>query len=764
LISTGPTLDHIRHNNFCHLQFAKRENKMKYGKHSVMSNLQRPRTKVLMGLLVCTLVLVVANLVLVNIYSAEDQVYIQKTSDMRVLSQEMARHATGTLTGSATAFSRLEQSRNGFDSAWTLISAGQDGYVDSGIGYLTALPGRNDVIMQTQPEIGTLWSEISANAALVLSNQERMQTLNQIAASVAQGIPQLQRDYEEVVSGLLDNDEPFATIAVAQRQAWLLERIALNLNRIISGGADAAASLEQFQRDISLFSVYHEALTAGDSSLGVSPVSAAGTRATLNEIRTLFTAIEADAATIIAGAPEITRTSAAVDKIVQGTELLLVKVTLLSEYFTTARGNHVASPFVGYMLLMVILVLISLYGFDMIMQSRKSGKVAEEINQRNNAAVMKLLEEISDLGDGDLTVKATVSEDFTGAIADAINYAVSQLRGLVSAINNVSVDVAHSTKKSEETVKYLAEASERQSQSIGSVSESVRDMERSISRVADNAQKSLLVAKDSVSIAAGGADVVKNTIKGMDTIREQIQETAKRIKRLGESSQEIGSFVALINDIADHTNTLSLNAAIQAAMAGEAGRGFAVVADEVHALAERSSDATRQIESLVKVIQRDINEAVFSMEQTTSEVVQGTKLAQNAGIALDDIESVSKELASLVENIAEAARNQERSASEITNTMETIQQITTETSSGTRTTSEFVVKLTGLTERLRSAVAGFSLSRKSVGPAPTEIYFEESAVLEMPVAAQLKKDHSSPAPRVEQPDQGHAVPQRASAW
>jgi twitching motility protein PilJ len=318
--------------------------------------------------------------------------------------------------------------------------------------------------------------------------------------------------------------------------------------------------------------------------------------------------------------------------------------------------------------------------------------------------------------------------------------------------------VADSTRKSAHTVKTLSEATERQTLSIGQVSESVRDMERSISHVADNAQKSLAVAKNSVTIATGGADVVKNTIRGMDTIREQIQETARRIKRLGESSQEIGGFVSLINDISDHTNTLSLNAAIQAAMAGEAGRGFAVVADEVHALAERSSDATRQIETLVRVIQRDINEAVFSMEQTTSDVVQGTKLAQNAGMALDDIERVSRELAGLVENIAEAARNQKQSAAEITATMGTIQEITTETYTGTRTTSDFIIKLSDLTGRLRSAVDGFSLAAPGAHAAEktdtTEVVFEESEVFEFALPTKGKQTQGTDKPEVRKHDAG----------
>ena len=310
------------------------------------------------------------------------------------------------------------------------------------------------------------------------------------------------------------------------------------------------------------------------------------------------------------------------------------------------------------------------------------------------------------------------------------------------------MQVSESTKSSVRTAKYLSDASQKQIENISSVSESVREMEKNINRVSNNAMKSLDVAKNSVKIASGGALAVKNTIHGMDTIRGQIQETSKNIKRLGESSQEIGGFVSLINDIADHTNTLSLNAAIQAAMAGDAGKGFAVVADEVHALAERSTDATRKIESLVKVIQRDINDAVSSMEQTTAEVVQGTQLAQGAGAALDDIEKVSKELAALVEEISLAAQNQSKNAAEITSSMETIEGITTETSKVTETTSEFIMNLGLLTERLQKAVAGFSLD-KTVPQQPAATSTDNSE-MNNEIAAKrevLEKEKSRQGPR-----------------
>jgi len=369
-------------------------------------------------------------------------------------------------------------------------------------------------------------------------------------------------------------------------------------------------------------------------------------------------------------------------------------------------------PLLGYALLLVLLLTIGGYGQQVIRRAREAEQFTAEKNKRNSEAVAKLISEISSLADGDLTVEATIDQEFTGSIADQINYAVGQLRGLVSAITDVTLQVTTSTDSSTQRVEALSEASRRQSESIDSVYVSIREIGKDISLVSDNAYKSLKVAETSVVTAAGGADVVKNTIKGMDGIRDQIQDTSRRIKRLGESSQAIGSFVSLIGDIAAHTNTLSLNAAIQAAAAGDAGKGFAVVADEVHALAERSRDATRQIESLVKIIQGDIKEVVQSMEQTTAEVVSGTSQARKAGAALDDIEHVSKQLAELVSSISDASRNQSKAASELKGSMEVIRQVTLKTSGGIEETREFILKLGGLTEQLKQTVAGFSLSKR----------------------------------------------------
>ena len=355
------------------------------------------------------------------------------------------------------------------------------------------------------------------------------------------------------------------------------------------------------------------------------------------------------------------------------------------------------------------IVLVAITALLLVRDART--RLAEQAaqNERNQAAILQLLDELADLAEGDLRVHASVTENFTGAIADSINFAIDQMRGLVSNINRVSVQVARATDETQTTARNLAKASEHQAREITAASTAINEMAVSIDHVSSNAAESAGVADRAVQIANKGNEVVRATISGMDNIRGQIQETSKRIKRLGESSQEIGDIVSLINDIADQTNILSLNAAIQASMAGDAGRGFAVVADEVQRLAERSSAATKQIAALVKTIQTDTNEAVISMEQTTAEVVNGAKRAQDAGVALEEIENVSTSLAELIQNISNAARQQAASAGHVSNTMNVIQGITSQTAQNSEATAKSIGDLAKMAKEMRVSVEGFKL-------------------------------------------------------
>ena len=409
----------------------------------------------------------------------------------------------------------------------------------------------------------------------------------------------------------------------------------------------------------------------------------------------------------------ILKNSSKIVKVRQASTNIFAKSDQLLKDLNNLSSSSWATTVIPGILLVIMLGIFLFSVFKLLTLRGEADKVRvtrlQDEYDRNQNAILRLLDEIADLADGDLSSYATVSEDFTGAIADSINFAIDQLRDLVSRINETSQEVASYTQNTQLITNQLAEASEHQAQEIAGASTAINEIAQSIEHVSANATESADVAQRSVQIASNGAEVVNRSIEGMDTIREQIQETSKRIKRLGESSQEIGNIVSLINDIADQTNILALNAAIQASMAGEAGRGFAVVADEVQRLAERSASATKQIETLVKTIQTDTNEAVISMEQTTSEVVRGAHLAKDAGVALDEIQSVSSSLAKLIENISDSAKLQSASAGHIANTMNIVQEITSQTTTATFDTARSVSELASMADSLRQSVSDFKL-------------------------------------------------------
>jgi len=382
---------------------------------------------------------------------------------------------------------------------------------------------------------------------------------------------------------------------------------------------------------------------------------------------------------------------------------------LASDQLPVFLGNKVQFTGAVVAALLITILLTAHLSYVPLDTLQASLNQMESRNRQNQDAILRLLDEMGDLADGDLTVSATVTENITGAIADSVNFTIDELRNLVTKINTTTIQVASAAQETQATALHLTDASDHQAQQITEVSTAITDMAGSIEQVSQNASQSSDVATQSVNLAAQGNEAVKKAINGMDTIREQIQETSKRIKRLGESSQQIGDIVELINDIAEQTNILSLNAAIQATMAGEAGRGFAVVADEVQRLAERSGSATKQIDALVKTIQNDTSEAISSMERSTTEVVAGARLSQDAGASLEQIEGVSHRLADLINNISDAAKQQASAAVSTSDNMNVIQEITMQTSTGTNESAASIGRLLELTNELRTSVSGFKL-------------------------------------------------------
>ena len=332
---------------------------------------------------------------------------------------------------------------------------------------------------------------------------------------------------------------------------------------------------------------------------------------------------------------------------------------------------------------------------------------AERINQANQAAILRLMDELQDISEGDLTREATVTEDITGAIADSINYTVEELRALVRGVQHAATSVAQTTGKLESGSIDLLKTSTKQLRDIRRAGQAILDMATGITTMSERAQQSARVADHSQAAATTGLEAVQATISGMEGIRTGIQETSKRMKRLGESSQEIGDITGLISSITEQTNRLAMNAAIQAASAGKAGRGFAVVAEEVQRLAERSADATRQISGLVEAIQTDTQNAVVAMERCTLGVVRGTRLSDQAGAALSEIDRVSRELAGLIQDISASALEEAEQANTTAGNIQEIFAGTEQTERSARNSAVLVGELSRIAEELRESASRF---------------------------------------------------------
>ena len=657
----------------------------------------------LIAALIALTVLLVVVLFMINRDSRNDQEYIAHASELRVLSQEIASNATEAAAGTPEAFDQLQRSRNEFARLWGFILEGNPA---------TGLPASS---LASESAVQQRWEVVRNSADSIVTTQDAVLSLHEVARTLNETIPRLQVEYNDIVQVLLDGGAPADQVALAQRQSLLAERIARAVNNVLSGDEDAVIAADRFGRDATLFGRVLQGQTEGSAAMGISRVDDEEARYGLEAAAELFEFVSQNIDAILEASPDLFRVRTAASDIFQNSQLLLTEISGLADAFAGRAASRLVSPLLAYIILALMVAVVVAIGLTLYRAAQERLATTQAQNEQNQNAILRLLDELADLADGDLTTEATVTEDFTGAIADSINYAIDQMRGLVQAIRGTAVRVASAAQESQATAMHLADASEHQAQEIAGASAAVNEMAVSIDQVSSNAAESTAVAERSVAIAKKGAEVVQNTIRGMDNIREQIQETSKRIKRLGESSQEIGDIVSLINDIADQTNILSLNAAIQASMAGDAGRGFAVVADEVQRLAERSSAATKQIEALVKTIQSDTNEAVISMEHTTAEVVRGARLAQDAGVALEEIENVSMSLAELIQNISNAARQQASSAAHISNTMNVIQEITSQTSSGTNATARSIGNLAEMASELRSSVAGFTLPEEEAG-------------------------------------------------
>ena len=603
--------------------------------------------------------------------------YVGLSSQLLMLSQRLAKDTQQTLSGSPAAFAALSESKTNLSNILTKL--------DKGDGTLPATTGDARVALD---ELMKISGKMLLDVQALESGRAGMVTLGNTVAA----INTVSAEFRSLTQNMME------TYKGAQKE--YVTRFALATERI---GKDVSLAMGM---DVTVDQVSRLGVDslAAEENLAALP----GSDPNVARAKNLFATYQSSVQIVISQVRSLVAAKKAAKAIVEDSgSLLASSQRLVDAYQMSATGRPTAMAATAFGLLMLVSLLLLARSY--MSSSRHRTEDAVRINRQNQDGILRLMNELNDLAEGDLTVRATVSEDITGAIADSVNYTTEEFRKLVARIKAAAEQMERATRDAEDISKGLLEATQKQAQEIQGAGEAVQLMSQSIKEVDSSAAQSADVARRTLAATQKGAQAVRNSISGMDGIREQIQDTAKRIKRLGESSQEIGEIVDLISDITEQTNVLALNAAIQAASAGEAGRGFSVVAEEVQRLAERSAEATKQIGGLVKTIQGDTHDAVAAMEKSILGVVEGAVLSDTAGKSLKEIEQVSNELATLIGNISVSTQVQTDMASEVANVMQDILKITVQTTEGTRLTANSIAQLTTLTSDLRSSVAGFKL-------------------------------------------------------
>jgi len=633
--------------------------------------------------------------------STNATLHVTASSEMQMLSQQIAKSAQLALRGNNAAFAELDTGRGRF--ATLLQTLDQGGDIDAA--------GVPPVPAAVRPQLETLsaaWQGTEGNAAQLLAQRQDLVTLNSAVATIDKASAELLDLSDQVARQLADNGASSAAISAASRNMMLTQRIAKNANTLLAGDAIDPEPAFVLGRDIETLRHEIDVLERSISN---------------GELRNRVTALAAAAAptfdaatTILDNIQKTVQAKQAGSRIFGDSVPLLARSTELTDGLKQAySGFTLIHALIAAGALASVLALFGMaraYRSDMALRRTESEQLRQTAeNERNltQQAILRLMNEMGDLADGDLTVRATVTEDITGAIADSVNYTVEELSVLVRRINDAATRVTSATESAQRTSRQLLDATERQSREIEEAGSTVQRMAQSMTDSSERALQSAQVARRSLDAARKGADAVENAIRGMNGIRNQIQETSKRIKRLGESSQEIGEIVELISDITEQTNVLALNAAIQAASAGEAGRGFTVVAEEVQRLAERLGEATKQIAAIVKTIQTDTQDAVGAMENATRDVVEGAQLSDAAGQALSEIDRVSLEAARLIEKISTDTQEQAATAGRVAATMKDILTVTEQTTFGTQQTAVSVGQLAELAVELKGSVSGFKV-------------------------------------------------------
>ncbi|WP_127803515.1 methyl-accepting chemotaxis protein [Hydrogenophaga sp. NH-16] len=630
-------------------------------------------------------------------------------------SQRLAKSVSQALIGNPAAFAEVKDSAD-------VLSRNVRGFKqgDDALGLSPLGPEFEGLLGELLPKVDSA----ERNAGVVLSQQKILTQVGDALRSINRQSSDLLEIAETVSSLKLQLGAPPTEISAAGQLVMLTQRIGKSANEFLTMEGVSPEAVFLLGKDLNTFKEIAEGLLNGSAELRLKSTTDPQIRERLEALLKLYEQTRTDAGAILGNLQGLVAAREAQAGVIGDSEPLRTGLESLQSQLSAASGLGGGELFAMVASALFALACGAALAYVQLLESRQRQLIAESqrvaaeaqqqdakrVNDANQAAILRLMNELQTVAEGDLTQEATVTEDITGAIADSVNYTVEELRSLVGNVQATATRVAQTTSAVESTSTELLAASTEQLREIRETGQSVLDMAQRINDVSGQAQESARVARSSLQAAESGLQAVQDAIGGMNAIRDQIQETSKRIKRLGESSQEIGEITELISDITEQTNVLALNAAIQAASAGEAGRGFSVVAEEVQRLAERSADATRQIAALVKAIQTDTQDAVAAMERSTQGVVEGAKLSDNAGTALSEIDRVSRRLAELIEQISSATLREAESANEVAGNIQHIFAVTEQTGEGTRSTAAQVRELSSMAEELRQSVARFKIA------------------------------------------------------
>lgn len=659
-----------------------------------------PVPKKLLAGIIASVVIMAILFAYTSISSQNNNRYRALAGDLRLLSLEMVNHAVQATQSKPDDFGALSAARDRYVATLEQLRSGDAS---------TGLPAGAGLAQNEFDQLAAAFTQYNQHVDTILRSEGLIRLLNEFATSLNKVMPDILEISENVNKSMLSSDLRADTKHLASRQLLLGQRIATDVNRLMQVGRNSNQIIQSFRRDTDEFYRVLQAFLNSDAKSGIPAVSHRRTRDYLMEIQPKFDTVRELVARISEKTPELIRSQDAAHEMLLLEPILSLRASDLANAYANRDSLfsylRVAAFVVGGVVILLLLVLSTRINRVTEHQLRQE----QSRNQHNQEAILRLLDEISPVADGDLTTKITVSEDITGAIADAINYTIEALRSLVISINKMTAEVAITADETQATATLLTRASEKQVTQIAEITKTVSIMAKGTHALSQQAQESVGLAQKAAHVAEEGVVAVHNSIDAMHTLRNDIRDTAIRVKRLGESSQAIGDVVVMINEIAEQTNILAINAAIQAAAAGAQGYGFATIANEVQQLAETVSLATQKIESLVKSIQTETADAVSSMEQSTTDTQEAAQLAEGAGEALIKMETTTEHLAKFNRQVAQAAHELTQTAEQIAINMELINNLTAQNLSGAKQTAKLTAQLAEAAEGQKSVVAKFRL-------------------------------------------------------